>query len=198
METGWIKLHNKFLKWEWYSEPNMVAFWIHLLLGANWQDKNWKGQPIKRGQLVVGRKKLAKQTGLSEQQVRLCLTRLKTTNEITIKATNKYSVITIVKWEEYQSKRKKQPAIQPATQPTNNQQTTTTKDNKEYKDIYISIPPKIEDVKKYCLERNNGVDFNKWFDFYSAKDWFIGKNKMKDWRAAVRTWEQNKKQGKWN
>lgn len=53
-----------------------------------------------------------------------------------------------------------------------------------------TIPPKIEDVISYCKERNNGVDVNKWYDFYSSKGWMIGKNKMKDWKAAVRTWEK--------
>lgn len=56
-------------------------------------------------------------------------------------------------------------------------------------------PPTIEEVKEYCLERNNDVDANKWHDFYSSKGWMVGKNKMKDWKAAVRTWEHKDKQG---
>ena len=54
-----------------------------------------------------------------------------------------------------------------------------------------NIIPTIENVKNYCIERKNNVDPEKWFDFYSAKGWMIGKNKMKDWKAAVRTWEKN-------
>ena len=57
------------------------------------------------------------------------------------------------------------------------------------KDESKKIPPKIEDVILYCKERNNGVDPDRWFNFYSAKGWLIGKAKMKDWKAAVRTWE---------
>lgn len=53
------------------------------------------------------------------------------------------------------------------------------------------ITPTIEEIKNYCLERNNKVDADKFFDFYSSKGWMIGKNKMKDWRAAVRTWEKD-------
>ena len=53
------------------------------------------------------------------------------------------------------------------------------------------IPPVIDDVFTYCKERNNKVDVNKWFDFYASKGWMIGKNKMKDWKAAVRTWEKS-------
>lgn len=52
----------------------------------------------------------------------------------------------------------------------------------------------LEEVKNYCNERNNGIDADKWFDFYSSKGWMIGKNKMKDWKAAVRTWEKNNTQ----
>jgi uncharacterized protein YdaU (DUF1376 family) len=52
--------------------------------------------------------------------------------------------------------------------------------------------PKIEEVKKYCIERSNNVDPNKWYDFYESKGWMIGKNKMKDWKAAIRTWETKK------
>jgi len=52
------------------------------------------------------------------------------------------------------------------------------------------IPPTIEEVQAYCKERNNNVDPEQFINFYSAKDWMIGKNKMKDWKAAVRTWEK--------
>ena len=57
--------------------------------------------------------------------------------------------------------------------------------------------PSLEKVKAYCLERKNSVDPQKWHDFYSAKGWMIGKNKMKDWRAAVRTWENKVDTGNW-
>lgn len=50
-------------------------------------------------------------------------------------------------------------------------------------------PPTLEEVTAYCKERGKGVDPNKWYDFYQSKGWMIGKNKMKDWKAAVRTWE---------
>ena len=56
-------------------------------------------------------------------------------------------------------------------------------------------PPTVEDVAAYCKERMNDVDAERFVDFYEAKGWMLGKNKMKDWKAAVRTWERtNKKQ----
>jgi len=53
------------------------------------------------------------------------------------------------------------------------------------------IPPLIENVRTYCKERSNSIDVDKWYDFYCSKGWLIGKNKMKDWKAAVRTWERS-------
>jgi uncharacterized protein YdaU (DUF1376 family) len=53
----------------------------------------------------------------------------------------------------------------------------------------IFLKPELSEVKLYCEERKNNVDAVKWFNFYEAKGWMIGKNKMKDWKAAVRTWE---------
>lgn len=56
----------------------------------------------------------------------------------------------------------------------------------------IFKPPSVEQVEKYCLERNNGIDAQSFVDFYDSKGWMIGKNKMKDWKAAVRTWERSR------
>lgn len=54
-------------------------------------------------------------------------------------------------------------------------------------------PPTPDEVRAYCIQRGNGIDADRFVDFYQAKGWYIGQNKMKDWRAAVRAWE--KKQG---
>ena len=51
-------------------------------------------------------------------------------------------------------------------------------------------PPTLQEVKAYCKERNNSVDAKKFVDFYKSKGWMVGKNKMKDWKASVRTWER--------
>lgn len=51
-------------------------------------------------------------------------------------------------------------------------------------------PPSIEEVTSYCKERNNNVDAQQFIDFYTTKGWMVGKNKMKDWKACVRTWER--------
>ena len=55
----------------------------------------------------------------------------------------------------------------------------------------IFKPPTVEDIRAYCTERGNRVDPQSFVDFYESKGWMIGKNKMKDWKAAVRTWERS-------
>lgn len=50
--------------------------------------------------------------------------------------------------------------------------------------------PTIEEIQEYCIERNNGINAEAFYDFYESKDWYVGKNKMKDWKACVRTWEK--------
>jgi len=59
--------------------------------------------------------------------------------------------------------------------------------------------PTILEVQDYCSERNNNIEAEAFIDFYESKGWFVGKNKMKDWKACVRTWEmRNKTKKKWN
>ncbi len=56
------------------------------------------------------------------------------------------------------------------------------------------VPPTVADVKAYCLERGNSVDAEAFVDFYESKGWMVGKNHMKSWQAAVRTWEKSGEQ----
>lgn len=103
MENGFISLDRKIMEWEWYQDVNTKAVFIHCLLKANWKDGIFMGKVIHRGSFVTSRKTLAKELKLGEQTIRTCLEHLKSTNEITIEPTNKYSVITIVKYDDYQN-----------------------------------------------------------------------------------------------
>lgn len=57
------------------------------------------------------------------------------------------------------------------------------------------IPPTVDEVAAYCQERGNGLDPEVFVDFYASKGWMVGKNPMKDWKAAVRTWERSEGRG---
>ena len=56
------------------------------------------------------------------------------------------------------------------------------------------VPPTVAEVAEYCASRANGIDADEFVDFYTSKGWFVGKNKMRDWRAAVRTWEKSRRE----
>lgn len=62
---------------------------------------------------------------------------------------------------------------------------------KERKEKKIFIKPTLQEVSAYCVERGRGVDPEKWMNHYESNGWMVGKNKMQDWKAAVRTWEGN-------
>ncbi len=131
---GWVKLHKTLKDWEWRSDPMTLAVFINLMLDANFSESNWRGQKLLPGELIFGRKEFSKKTGISEQSVRTALEHLKSTNEITIKSNNKYSVISINNWSKYQDTNQ-----QTNQQLTNNQPATNhTIRNKEYKNIYTS------------------------------------------------------------
>ncbi|MCM1330204.1 MAG: hypothetical protein NC253_12290 [Ruminococcus sp.] len=147
---GWIKLHRKFLNWQWYDNPAVKSVFLHLLLTANIEDNQWHGICVKRGQTVTSIEKLAKATGLTVRQVRTALNHLETTQSVTRKAYSKYTVLTVNNYDEYQettqsSTKKRQTSDK---QTTNNRQTNDNtirikeeKERKKEKELPPS-PPK--------------------------------------------------------
>ena len=92
---GFVAFPRGLTDWEWYTEPNTARLFFHLLLTANWQEKQWQGITIKPGQLVTSQSQLAKQLGLSVRNVRTGLEHLQTTGYLTVKTGPKYSIVTI-------------------------------------------------------------------------------------------------------
>ena len=131
--SGWIKIHRKITDWEWYSDHNCARLFFHLMLRANFKDKKWQGVTVQRGQFVTSREHLSKEVGLSEQQIRTCLKKLESTGEITVKSTNKFTLITVENYTLYQDDIEESNQQITNKQPTNNQQITTTKERKERK-----------------------------------------------------------------
>lgn len=169
MNNGWIKLWRKFLGWEWYNDTNTTRLFIHLLLIANHKEGKWQGQTIKRGQLLTGRLSLKKATGISEQSIRTCLTRLKSTNEITTESTSKFSIITIVKYEDYQQDENKTTS-KTTRQLTNHQPATNhkqeCKEEEEEKNTLtapLKINPIYEIATYYQTLTGKVGKPNRWF-----------------------------------
>lgn len=189
---GFITLHRKITEWEWYQDTNTFRLFIHILLNANHTEKKWQGHLINRGEFLTGRKSLSSSTGLTEQQIRTSLSKLKSTNEITIKTTSRNSVITVIKYDDYQQNNQQATSKQPAS----NQQSTTTNNvnndnnvnNKKRTNKESFKKPSFEDIKKYCLDKNKSIDIESFINHYESNGWFVGKNKMKSWTATVNQW----------
>lgn len=115
---GWISLYRKFVNWEWYTDANTMRVFLHLLLLANHKENTWRGILIKRGQLITSYNTLSDDLNLTVQEIRTSFKRLKSTNEITTQPTNKYTLVTILKYNDYQDSQKE-----------NNKQ-TNTRDNR--------------------------------------------------------------------
>jgi len=136
---GWIELHRKFITWEWFHDSKMVHLFIYILLSANYTEKQWQGITIKRGQLLTGLNSLSKNTSISVQSLRTCLSKLEKTGELTSKSTNKYSILTVCNYELYQGSinginNQTNKQLTNNQQTTNKQSTTTNKEKKDNKD----------------------------------------------------------------
>ena len=194
--NGWVKIHRKIQGWEWYKKSHMFHLFIHLLLSANHADKQWQGITIKRGQVVVGRKSLSLQTGISEQSVRTCINRLKSTKELTTKSTNRFTIITICNYETYQVLEVPSNQQTPNNQPATNQQLTTNKNiknvkNKRIKTIVPDIFPITESMSSWFegqgfknIEIKN--ETQRFIDYWKSE----GKLKA-DWMATWRNGMRN-------
>lgn len=212
--SGWIKINRDLNKhWLW-KDPQRVFWWIDLLFMANWEDrKELVGNTIvvvKRGQTLASRGFLSKRWRVGVDTVRNFLRLLQSDNMIVEEAHSKYNVITICNYEKYQDVYN--PNADLNTDPNDHLNTNPIEEDKEIKEDNNIPPynpptdekskrtrkqfvvPTVDDVSDYCQERNNGIDPEAFINYYESKGWMIGKSPMKDWKAAVRTWETKRKQ----
>jgi len=138
--------------------------------------------------VVTSRDILAIETGLSVQQIRTSLDKLKLTNEITSETSSKGTIIQLVNYQKYQI------ATSEATaeQPKNNQQVTTNKNVKKERSIFK--PPTFNDLLEFCMQNNLDLNANDFLNYYDSNGWMVGKNKMKDWKATARRWAKPKQE----
>jgi len=199
VNTGFVSLWRCITDWEWYTDVNTFKLFMHCLLKANFKDKSWQGIKIKRGSFITSLDNLAFETGLTKMQVRTAIKKLKLTHEITCNSTSRYSVIIVNNYNLYQPNNTQINTQITYKQHTDNTQITLTNNDNNVNNILLGetknknfIIPSLEEIKNYCIERKNNINAEHFYDYYSSKGWMIGKNKMKDWKAAVRNWERNK------
>lgn len=193
----YIKLSRKLMEWEWYSNINTCRLFIHMLLKANWKDGKFEGKVIPRGSFVSSIGNLAKETNLTNDEIRTALKHLIFTKEITKQSFSKHTVFTVNNYAEYQDIPKQIANQSPSSSHSIPTLFPTIEEKKEIKkgrNNNIFVPPTVLEVADYCVERKNSVDAEAFVNFYTANGWVQGKGKpIKDWKAAVRTWEKNSK-----
>lgn len=201
----------------WTDDPIMFALFHHLLLNAAYKDCDWHGVKLKRGQVIFGRQEWAKRTGISEQSLRTCINRLKSTGQLTSESTNKFTVLTIVKYDEFvgieEDSTIESTGQLTNNQPATNQQLTTSEESKEIKHTHtqnasardpldrtrlphLDLP---EDWKTWAMEKKNWDKqrcedvWTKFHRHWSDKIGFSSTKPHAEWPAAWRDWCANER-----
>jgi hypothetical protein len=193
MEQGFIILQRKISEnWLWLSEPfSKAQAWVDLLLLANHAEGSFfiRGVKviIKRGQVGKSEENLSQRWKWSRGKVRTFLKLLETEQQIKQLRSPILNVIEIINYNLYQKMDNKKNS----KTTTERQQKDTNKEEEIIIKEEIKNRPTLQQIKDYCKERKNSVNPEKWLNHYEANGWKVGKNSMKDWKAAVRTWESN-------
>ena len=188
--NGWIRLDRRIMESFVWDDPEALKLWLYLLMGAATEDKTavFNGQPLslKRGQIVFGLNAASARLGISVRRLRTTIKRLENCHQIDKQNYSKYSIISITNYCKYQDSDK---------QTTSKRQSKRQQlNNKQINNNNIFKKPTLEEVQKYCTERGNSIDGERFFDWYESRGWLVGTNPMKDWKATVRTWEGRRKE----
>lgn len=201
MTGDWLRLHRKALDSRVFSDDWLWKLWSWCLMKACWKT-SWKnGREVKPGQFVTGRHQAADQLKVSPSKWYRGMQTLQEWGQIRVESNNVFTVVTICNWETYQPTTEEEWTT--SEQRMDNERTTDEqradtllrkKEGKEGKETHTRatfVKPSVEEVRAYCRERNNVVDPEAFVAHYESNGWRVGRNPMKDWRAAVRTWEKN-------
>jgi hypothetical protein len=196
--SGWIKIHRSITNHWLYSEKRVYSkleAWYDMLIAVNYSDSKTliKGKlyEVKRGQSIMSLDSWAKRWSWDKSKVRRFLNTLQNDNMIELKSDTITTQLTICNYESYQGERNADETPVKRKRNADETQTTLIEERKEEKKFII---PTFNDVLEYCMQNNLDVDGVKFINFYESKGWMVGKNKMKDWKAAIRTWVKPKQE----
>lgn len=210
--VGFVMLHREILNWEWYESPETSRLFIHLILKVNYTDKKWQGFEVKRGQLITSANHLASELKLSVQQIRTALKKLESSDYITRKTTNRFTLITIVNYNNRQLpstliNNQKHTQKTNDQQSSNNQVTTTKESNNENKFNKEKIELRKENFKKQVFEHSQYSKkiLKDFFSYWAEIDLKTNKLKfekqsafevsirLKSWFNKEKNWDANPK-----
>ncbi|MBF1447708.1 MAG: hypothetical protein HXN55_10065 [Prevotella nigrescens] len=213
IQEGFIKLFRSFTSWHLYMSQNVKAVFIHLLLIANYQDD----ESLRRGQCKITLRSLADSLGLTVQNIRTALSTLTKAQVITQAATQRYIIVTICNYAEYQenikvNQHEKQHILQHNAQHNEQERTSPTPPKKEYKEAFeeegekdvpaqtpiketlVFIQPTLSEVEEFITVGNYNVDAQRFFDYYSELGWKDKNGKaVSNWKTKVSQWSKREK-----
>lgn len=219
MAGDWIKLHRKMLDSPIFQHDGLFRLWSYCLLRAAWKDGRClvrgtlREAPVPRGSFVTGRHSLfaalyprcdedgrpiLREWTPHPQTVWRWLEALETMGCVTMNVMHhRCTIVTVCNYSLYQDNDDasctSDAQVMHKSCTSDAQVMHTVEEGKKGKKVRSNppfIPPSVEQVAEYCRERGNRVDAQTFVDFYTGKGWMVGKNRMADWRAAVRTWEK--------
>lgn len=201
LESGYIKLYRSLLNWEWYDDINTKTVFLHLLLTVSIEESKWHGITIKRGSRVSSYAVLAKETRLTERQVRTAISHLETTGELTRHKYPNFTVFAINNYDKYQLLTDKTTGQRQGNDKVatgQRQQYKKIEEDKE--DNYLSFldaekeknaPPTFEEVQKYAEENGIETDLKRFYSYYEQHQWKTKNgDDITDWTATLRYWEK--------
>ena len=219
--NGFIVIDRKITSWKWWGNTYAMSVWLYILMRANWKDGYWAatGEEVKRGSFITSMAKMASELNLNRRTIKHWLNVFKTDGQIDYECTARYTRITVMKYGLYQSldnysaQLDAQPSAQPSAQlnaqlnaHNRTKQPVNQETNKPIKNKKSSCrgkasasrftPPTLNELTDYAHEIGfDSLNAQYFLDYYESKGWMIGKNHMKSWKAAVRTWK-TRNQGK--
>ena len=215
-DRGFIVIDRKITEWRWWKNNTARGLWLYLLVNANWKTGfNSDGTEIKRGQVCRSLRNIAADNDVNIKTIRYWLKKFEETGEIEVIRAHRYNVICIVNYAKYQDVPTDKGTITGTNTGTNTGTITGTitgtdrtivtkkQSNKETikerdkRDKAVRfVPPSQSEVADYAHEIGfDSLNAQYFLDYYESKGWMIGKNHMKSWKAAVRTWK-TRDQGK--
>lgn len=201
LESGYIKLYRSLLSWEWYDDINTKTVFLHLLLTVSIEESKWHGITIKRGSRVSSYAVLAKETRLTERQVRTAISHLETTGELTRYKYPNFTVFAINNYDKYQLLTDKTTGQRQGNDKAATGQRQQYKKIEEDKEDYNlsfldakkekNAPPTFEEVQKYAEENGIETDLKRFYTYYEQHQWKTKNgDDITDWTATLRYWEK--------
>ncbi len=172
--TGWVKLHRKMLEWEWFKSVNTCHVFQYLLMTANREPSTYRGYAIPEGGRVHSVASIAANSGLSVMAVRGALRNLSSSNDVTIKTTTKFSIITITNWVEYQGEQQTKHQTKEQTEQQSKQQHLKKREERSKKEedsestvvdsIVASAPDEVREAYDFYCQSVEGYNESKAID----------------------------------